>query len=82
MEIAKNNHDAFVALTTKVAALHDQMDRQREKYHKWRRIVFGDEGDALTTALEKSTSKTAAEIMRIGSENIGANRMRFFEIGD
>jgi hypothetical protein len=47
LEVAKNNYDTFFALTTKVAMLHDQMDRQREKYRKWRRIVFGDQRDPL-----------------------------------
>jgi AmiR/NasT family two-component response regulator len=39
LDVARNNYDTFLALAAKVAAVHDQLERQREQYLRWRRAV-------------------------------------------
>ena len=41
----KNNYDTFLSLATRVAALHDSTEKQKELYVQWRKRVLGSQGE-------------------------------------
>jgi hypothetical protein len=53
-ESMRSQHQSFMAITGKVATLHEEMDKLREKYFKFRRVYFHDNSNPFE--IEKTPS--------------------------
>ena len=50
----RTQHQSFMAITGKVATLHEEMDKLREKYLKFRRVHFHDNSNPFEIQKEPS----------------------------
>ena len=53
-ESMRSQHQSFMAITGKVATLHEEMDKLREKYLKFRRVYFSDNSNPFEIEKEPS----------------------------
>jgi hypothetical protein len=53
-ESMRSQHQSFMVITGRVATLHEEMDKFREKYLKFRRIHFHDNSSPFETQKELS----------------------------
>jgi hypothetical protein len=42
-DVMRKQYDTFMALTTRLAGLHDQVQHQKDIFRRWKRLVAHDE---------------------------------------
>ena len=57
VDVIKNNYSTFMSMTSRVAYLHEEVEKECDRYLKWRRTVHNDERNPFTDVQHSIAAK-------------------------
>eukprot|EP00158_Paraphelidium_tribonemae_P003116 Partr_v1_DN25894_c0_g1_i1_m2780 putative NA len=85
-DILRNNYSAFIALSSNVATLHDEVEREKHQYLRWRRTALNDDRNPFEqkSTARPSNTQTAvpfAPSASVGPQPVGEKRKDTSSLG-